>query len=165
MTIKKIHYISGLTITIFIGLHLFNHFCSILGADKHIEIMTTLRHFYRNIFVETILLLAVVAQIYSGLKLFRTKRKLAKTFFEKLQYSSMFIIWSLISLNLFLIVIRITQILTIMSAFCPKWQFMCVMRQDEITVRVTLARGAASATVWTCDLSHDYVTINADYRS
>jgi len=40
-----------------------------------------------------------------------------------------------------------------------------VMRQSEIMVRVTLARGAASATVWTCDLSHDYVTINADYRS
>lgn len=40
-----------------------------------------------------------------------------------------------------------------------------VMRQDEITVRVTLARGAARATIWTCDLSHDYVTINADYRS
>jgi glutamate N-acetyltransferase/amino-acid N-acetyltransferase len=30
---------------------------------------------------------------------------------------------------------------------------------------VTLARGEASATVWTCDLSHDYVSINADYRS
>lgn len=40
-----------------------------------------------------------------------------------------------------------------------------VMKQSEITVRVTLARGAASATIWTCDLSHDYVSINADYRS
>jgi glutamate N-acetyltransferase / amino-acid N-acetyltransferase len=40
-----------------------------------------------------------------------------------------------------------------------------VMKQAEITVRVTLARGQASATVWTCDLSHDYVSINADYRS
>ncbi len=40
-----------------------------------------------------------------------------------------------------------------------------VMKQSEITVRVTLARGDASATVWTCDLSHDYVSINADYRS
>jgi glutamate N-acetyltransferase/amino-acid N-acetyltransferase len=40
-----------------------------------------------------------------------------------------------------------------------------VMKQAEITVRVTLARGEASATVWTCDLSHDYVSINADYRS
>jgi glutamate N-acetyltransferase/amino-acid N-acetyltransferase len=40
-----------------------------------------------------------------------------------------------------------------------------VMQQSEITIRVKLARGAAAATIWTCDLSHDYVTINADYRS
>jgi glutamate N-acetyltransferase/amino-acid N-acetyltransferase len=40
-----------------------------------------------------------------------------------------------------------------------------VMRQSEITVRVVLNRGPASATVWTCDLSHDYVTINAEYRT
>lgn len=40
-----------------------------------------------------------------------------------------------------------------------------VMRQSEITVRVLLGRGDAIDTVWTCDLSHEYVTINADYRS
>lgn len=40
-----------------------------------------------------------------------------------------------------------------------------VMNETEITVRVDLARGKASATVYTCDLSHDYVSINADYRS
>ncbi len=40
-----------------------------------------------------------------------------------------------------------------------------VMKQSEITVRVALGRGTASDTVWTCDLSHDYVSINADYRS
>ena len=40
-----------------------------------------------------------------------------------------------------------------------------VMKQSEITVRVDLHRGAAAATVWTCDLSYDYVKINADYRS
>ena len=40
-----------------------------------------------------------------------------------------------------------------------------VMQQSEITVRVLLGRGNAADTVWTCDLSHDYVTINADYRS
>lgn len=40
-----------------------------------------------------------------------------------------------------------------------------VMKQQEITVRVALGRGNASDTVWTCDLSHDYVSINADYRS
>ena len=40
-----------------------------------------------------------------------------------------------------------------------------VMQQSEITVRVGLGRGEAHDTVWTCDLSHDYVSINADYRS
>lgn len=40
-----------------------------------------------------------------------------------------------------------------------------VMKQEEITVRVVLHRGSAAVSVWTCDLSHDYVSINADYRS
>jgi glutamate N-acetyltransferase/amino-acid N-acetyltransferase len=40
-----------------------------------------------------------------------------------------------------------------------------VMAQSEITIRVGLGRGEVSDTVWTCDFSHDYVTINADYRS
>jgi glutamate N-acetyltransferase/amino-acid N-acetyltransferase len=40
-----------------------------------------------------------------------------------------------------------------------------VMKNDEIRVRVTLGRGDAAATIWTCDFSHDYVSINADYRS
>jgi glutamate N-acetyltransferase/amino-acid N-acetyltransferase len=40
-----------------------------------------------------------------------------------------------------------------------------VMKNSEITVRILLHRGSASARLWTCDLSHDYVSINADYRS
>jgi glutamate N-acetyltransferase/amino-acid N-acetyltransferase len=40
-----------------------------------------------------------------------------------------------------------------------------VMKGAEITVRVELGRGSASSAVWTCDLSHEYVSINADYRS
>ena len=40
-----------------------------------------------------------------------------------------------------------------------------VMKQSEITIRIDLGRGTATDTVWTCDLSHDYVSINADYRS
>jgi hypothetical protein len=98
MTIKKIHYISGLTITIFVGLHLFNHVCSILGADKHIEIMNLFRHFYRNILVETILLLAVLVQIISGLNLFTTNRKTAITTFDKLH------IWTGLYLAFFFII-------------------------------------------------------------
>ncbi|MDC6390552.1 hypothetical protein PP182_17830 [Maribacter sp. PR1] len=98
MTIKKSHYISGLTITIFIGLHLFNHFCSIFGADKHIEIMNNFRHFYRNIFVETVLLLAILVQIISGLKLFRTHRQIATSQFDKLH------IWTGLYLAIFFII-------------------------------------------------------------
>ncbi len=40
-----------------------------------------------------------------------------------------------------------------------------VMQQEEITIRVILGRGEAAAMVWTCDFSHEYVSINADYRS
>jgi glutamate N-acetyltransferase/amino-acid N-acetyltransferase len=40
-----------------------------------------------------------------------------------------------------------------------------VMKKSEITVRVALGRGSACEQVWTCDFSHDYVSINADYRS
>jgi len=40
-----------------------------------------------------------------------------------------------------------------------------VMKQAEIGVRIALARGRAADTVYTCDFSHEYVSINADYRS
>jgi hypothetical protein len=98
MNIKKIHFISGLTIAVFVGLHLFNHFMSIWGADRHIAIMDNLRHFYRNIFIETILILAVLMQIISGIKLFISKRKRATTFFDKVQ------IWSGLYLSIFFVI-------------------------------------------------------------
>jgi glutamate N-acetyltransferase/amino-acid N-acetyltransferase len=40
-----------------------------------------------------------------------------------------------------------------------------VMKKSEIKVRADLGRGQSSQTIWTCDLSHEYVSINADYRS
>jgi glutamate N-acetyltransferase/amino-acid N-acetyltransferase len=40
-----------------------------------------------------------------------------------------------------------------------------VMDQDEISINISIGMGAVKTTVWTSDLSHDYVTINADYRS
>ena len=39
------------------------------------------------------------------------------------------------------------------------------MKEAEIMVRIALGRGQVSETVYTCDFSHDYVSINADYRS
>lgn len=98
MIIKKLHYISGLTITIFVGLHLFNHTWSVYGADRHIEMMSTLRLLYRNIFIETILLLAVLVQIVSGFKLFKINRKIATTNFDKLH------IWSGFYLAIFFVI-------------------------------------------------------------
>ncbi|MDO1449910.1 hypothetical protein Q0590_26765 [Rhodocytophaga aerolata] len=83
MTKNKIHYLSGLTITVFVGMHLLNHTLSIFGAHRHISVMHTLRIFYRNIFIETILLFAVLVQIISGLKLFKTNIKTATTQFDK----------------------------------------------------------------------------------
>ncbi len=97
MNIKKIHYLSGITITIFVGLHLFNHVVSIYGAEKHIEMMDSLRLFYRNILVEIILLTAVLIQIISGLKLFRINRKIAISGFEKLH------LWSGLYLAIFFV--------------------------------------------------------------
>jgi len=88
INIRRLHYISGLTITIFVGFHLFNHLISLIDVKSHIDVMNTLRVFYRNIFVETILLLAVLIQVVSGLKLFFSTRKSRKIGFMKLQ------IWS-----------------------------------------------------------------------
>ena len=39
------------------------------------------------------------------------------------------------------------------------------MKGREIVIRADVGVGTAKATVWTCDLTHDYVSINADYRS
>ena len=39
------------------------------------------------------------------------------------------------------------------------------MKNTEVTLKVNVGVGVASATIWTCDLTHDYISINADYRS
>jgi hypothetical protein len=94
---KRIHYISGIIITVFVLTHLFNHSYSFFGTSAHIEMMNNLRVFYRNVFSETILLLAVLVQIVSGIKLFVKKRKTVLDFFDKLQ------LWSGFYLAIFLV--------------------------------------------------------------
>jgi len=44
-------------------------------------------------------------------------------------------------------------------------QGSAVMQQEEITIRIELGRGECSETIWTTDLSHEYVKINAEYRT
>lgn len=98
MELKKLHYLSGLTITVFIGLHLLNHMIGIFGAEQHIEFMNTLRIVYRNLIVELILMIVVLIQIISGLKLFVSKRKSVHDFYGKLQ------IWTGLYLAFFLVI-------------------------------------------------------------
>lgn len=95
---KRIHYISGITISIFVVLHLFNHSYSLFGAKAHIEIMNDLRIVYRNVIAEAILLISVAIQIVSGIKLFIKKRKSKSDFFGKLQ------IWTGLYLVFFLLI-------------------------------------------------------------
>ena len=82
----------------FVVLHLTNHLISIFGIEHHILFMNKLRVFYRNIIVESILLITVLTQIISGLNLFLKKRKTASSFFEKLQ------IWTGLYLASFLLI-------------------------------------------------------------
>ncbi len=48
---------------------------------------------------------------------------------------------------------------------CDQAALASLFRDREITVRLELGQGKANATIWTCDLSHDYVTINGRYRT
>ena len=84
MTTTRLHYLSGLVLAVFTGLHLFNHLYSIAGAEQHIAVMKGLRLLYRNFLVETVLLMAVLVQIVSGIKLFRKSPKAAISNFDNL---------------------------------------------------------------------------------
>lgn len=89
---KKPHYISGITITLFVGIHLINHLMLFQGEQAHIAFMETARNFYRNPIIETILLFAVTTQVISGIQLLRIKWKNQNTTFDKLQiYSGLFL--------------------------------------------------------------------------
>lgn len=90
---RKIHYLSGIILSLFVGVHLINHFFSLFGAESHIEVMTSLRLVYRNLLVESVLMFAVVTQIFSGLKLYLAKRKIPSLkYFDKLHlYSGLYL--------------------------------------------------------------------------
>lgn len=90
MTAKAIHAVSGLFLIAFAGLHLFNHICSIFGANGHIAVMNVLRKLYRNTYVEGLLLISILIQSITGIKLFINKTGLVKNIFEKLQVWSGF---------------------------------------------------------------------------
>ena len=92
---RKWHYYSGITLSLFIGIHLVNQAMALGGAAKHVALMNVLRGVYRHPIVETLLLLAVLSQFGTGLRLaFGRKRS---TGVERLQA------WSGLYLAFFLV--------------------------------------------------------------
>lgn len=95
---KKIHLVAGIIITVFVALHLFNHSLIFLSVNTHIEFMHKLRLVYRNPIGELVLILAVITQIITGIKIFLINRKTAKHFYSRLQN------WTGLYLSFFLLV-------------------------------------------------------------
>lgn len=94
---KKVHYYAGLFISVFITLHFINHLFALIGPEKHIEIMEIFRLLYRNIIFETLLMLAIIAQVVAGIKLVKNKRKNLKDGFDKLHvYSGLYLSFFLV---------------------------------------------------------------------
>jgi len=93
----RIHYLSGLIMTVFIGFHLFNHLCALWGADMHLEVMTLFRKVYRNVWVECLLLAVTLIQIISGLNLFREGRQRNLSGFDRLHvYTGLYLAFFLV---------------------------------------------------------------------
>lgn len=88
---RKIHYISGSIISLFIILHLVNHLFALESDLKHIEIMNFIRPIYRNLISESFLILAIIIQIFSGIKFFFALKK-SMYLFDKIQrYSGLYL--------------------------------------------------------------------------
>jgi succinate dehydrogenase/fumarate reductase cytochrome b subunit len=94
----KIHYYAGLIMAFFIGLHLLNHSMILISEETYISFMDFARKIYRNPVSETILLLAVIVQVVSGIKLFRKKWPNRPGLFDKLQlFSGLYFAYFLIT--------------------------------------------------------------------
>ncbi len=89
---KQLHYLGGMIISVFVSIHLFNHFLSIQSIELHLSTMEKLRLIYRNPIIESLLLLIILSQVISGVKLFISKRRIATSFFDHLQlYSGLYL--------------------------------------------------------------------------
>lgn len=94
--IKKIHYVSGVTLSVFIAMHLANHLTALVGGpEMHLEWMDVFRKVYRHPVIETVLFLAVVFQITTGIRLLFVKKE--RAFAQKIQiYSGLYLSFFLI---------------------------------------------------------------------
>ena len=86
--IKTIHYYTGLTLALFIGIHLLNHLFILHSEAMHVRFMQKARKIYRNPMIEGILLTAVVLQIVSGICLIIRKWSKTDSWFDWVQICS-----------------------------------------------------------------------------
>lgn len=94
---KKVHYYSGLFISVFIVLHFGNHLFALISPEKHIEMMEIVRLVYRNRVFEILLVGACLTQIIAGISLYRHKRKNIQDSFDRLHiYSGLYLAFFLI---------------------------------------------------------------------
>lgn len=94
---QQLHYISGLIMSLFIALHLFNHLSAVGGPEEHIRINNALRPLYRNPVSELLLMLVVLVQVSSGMKLVQRRRKQMQTRWQKAQvYSGLYLAFFLL---------------------------------------------------------------------
>ena len=85
---KLIHYYTGLTLSVFIGFHLLNHLLILHSEALHIRFMKSARKIYRNKFVESLLFLAVLLQVISGITLVIMKWNKVENYFDRIQIAS-----------------------------------------------------------------------------
>lgn len=83
---RTLHFFSGILLALFVSVHLANHLTVLAGPDTHIAVMDALRPWYRNPVAEILLLLAVAAQIVSGIRLFFLNRHNRSSFFDRLHH-------------------------------------------------------------------------------
>ncbi len=89
---KKVHYYSGLFISVFIVLHFGNHLFALISPEKHMEIMEIVRLIYRNPLFEVLLIGACITQIIAGISLYRNKKKNLQNGFDKIHiYSGLYL--------------------------------------------------------------------------
>jgi succinate dehydrogenase/fumarate reductase cytochrome b subunit len=97
-TLRRIHRLSAFLLISFVIVHLCNHLFALWGAEQHIAVMEALRTLYRHPLVEPLLLLAVLSQIVTGLRLFWKLRKARGNRLVKLQrLSGLFLAFFMLS--------------------------------------------------------------------
>jgi succinate dehydrogenase/fumarate reductase cytochrome b subunit len=88
ITLQQLHRIAGLTLALFIGIHLANHLVAVFSIDAHIAFMHYARLIYRNPVSEVFLLCAIAVQVPSGIILIRRKKWRGVPFVQKAQIVS-----------------------------------------------------------------------------